>query len=61
MIRCGICGARFERGEVFFRKEDSFACTECADGLCAGDILILINGRRTRDILTALGYEKDFL
>ena len=61
MIKCSLCGARFVRGEVFWRRGEDAVCAECAEGLCVQDILFLLNAKGTREILAALAYEKDFI
>lgn len=61
MMKCSLCGARFVRGEIFLRRGEDAVCTECADGLCVQDVLFLLGAKRTREILTALAYEKDFI
>ena len=61
MIKCSLCGARFARGELFFRRGESMVCSGCADGLAVQDILLLLNVKKAGEILTALEYQKDFI
>ena len=61
MIGCDLCGARFARGEVFYRREGSFVCGECAGRLGTQELLFLTNTGGTGELLGVLGYEKEFI
>lgn len=48
-------------GDVCFLLGVRSVCTDCADGITAEDLLHVTGARCTRDMLTALGFEKSVI
>jgi hypothetical protein len=46
---------------VFYRREESFVCTDCAAALGARELLWLFHVQGTGELLERCGYEKDFI
>lgn len=56
---CLLCEGRFEVGEVFLRQGDICICCDCADGVLVEDLMHLTGAHTSREMLTALGFEKE--
>lgn len=59
--RCFLCGSGFALGDMFFSLGGRHICTDCADGATTDDLLLLTGAATPRGMLTALGFERDFI
>ena len=59
--RCHLCDTVLPHGEIFFRRGTRRVCSDCADAITTEDLLHLTGASSARAMLTALGFERDFI
>ncbi len=56
---CWLCGGHFHVGEVLFRYGARHICSDCADEITTEDLQHLTGAYTTREMLTALGFDRE--